>query len=239
MKIEKRKNFILQLFSIIFFRLRLFIQTKNFDMLYCTKCGKQNTDTAKFCTGCGISLIHFDAAKVPSPEIVIDNKPKKSKVWVYVISASLLCIIAASYFLFFRSPSKMGSQQKPDSFYESQLTSKTYIGTVSGTVATKPFTLKFESITDDKITGYNITGNSKRPVKGSFIKAIEQYDLNGDQKNLVPNHVFLIKINEPGNEEWDGEFNLRIEISDWFNRGNGTWRAYNGRLNRIIEFKGN
>ena len=26
-------------------------------MSYCTKCGKQNPDTAKFCTGCGIALI--------------------------------------------------------------------------------------------------------------------------------------------------------------------------------------
>ena len=39
-------------------------------MSFCTKCGKQNSDTAKFCTGCGISLL----IPKPAPVTIADNK---------------------------------------------------------------------------------------------------------------------------------------------------------------------
>ena len=39
-------------------------------MAYCTKCSKQNSDQAKFCTGCGISLLN----PKPAPMTITDIK---------------------------------------------------------------------------------------------------------------------------------------------------------------------
>ena len=109
-------------------------------------------------------------------------------------------------------------------------------GTYTGTIGDKRFTLKFESVSGNKIKGYNITGNNRRPVEGVFTESHGSFDNDGDGKVMVVTNIYDIILKEPGTDKWDGKFNLRIELCDWFAQGTGTWRSYNGKLNRSIKF---
>ncbi|MBK8300429.1 MAG: zinc-ribbon domain-containing protein [Chitinophagaceae bacterium] len=65
-------------------------------MSFCTKCGKQNTDTAKFCTSCGGAL-----TSIQQPV----NSKNNLKI---IISVTSLVVVAACYFLFFHKKSNPG-----------------------------------------------------------------------------------------------------------------------------------
>jgi hypothetical protein len=80
-------------------------------MAYCTKCGKQNPDTAKFCTGCGALLSGSTQATSPEPGKIPEangsNRSKKKGVAVWVLSVSVLLAAAtAAYFIFFNKKTK-------------------------------------------------------------------------------------------------------------------------------------
>jgi len=61
-------------------------------MTYCTKCGKQNPDTAKFCTGCGGGL-------TTNMQPVVSKK--KTFQWVIIGIITLAALVAGSWFIFF------------------------------------------------------------------------------------------------------------------------------------------
>lgn len=61
-------------------------------MIYCTKCGKENAGTAKFCTGCGGNLTNIAAPKV--------NHKKNKNQWI-IGSLIIVGLLASAYFLFF------------------------------------------------------------------------------------------------------------------------------------------
>lgn len=63
-------------------------------MVFCNTCGKQNPDTAKFCTGCGASLI------ATTDKITIVQPAKNNTKW-FIIAGAIILTGAASYFLFF------------------------------------------------------------------------------------------------------------------------------------------
>ena len=66
-------------------------------MSFCIKCGKQNTDTAKYCIGCGGSLA---ATLVPLFQ-------KKNNIrWIITGIIILAVLLAGSYFLFFNKGKK-------------------------------------------------------------------------------------------------------------------------------------
>lgn len=65
-------------------------------MIYCTKCGKQNADAAKFCTGCGITL---NAVVADLPK----NKSKRN--WVIIGAIIFIGAVTGIYFLFFNKTS--------------------------------------------------------------------------------------------------------------------------------------
>ena len=65
-------------------------------MSFCTKCGKQNTDKAKFCTSCGGAL-----TSIQQPV----NSKNNLKI---IISVTSLVVVAACYFLFFHKKSNPG-----------------------------------------------------------------------------------------------------------------------------------
>lgn len=64
-------------------------------MSYCTKCGNQNPDTAKFCTSCGGNL-----AKTVTPTLT----PQKKGInhWVIIGAVVLLGLLAGAYFVFLK-----------------------------------------------------------------------------------------------------------------------------------------
>ena len=77
-------------------------------MIYCTKCGKQNPDTAKFCTGCGATLTNSSvqptqqttSANAPNP--FTDEPAKKNKTaWIIIGIIIFLGLGIGAYFMFF------------------------------------------------------------------------------------------------------------------------------------------
>ncbi len=68
-------------------------------MAYCTKCGKQNSNTAKFCTGCGIALLAPVSGQQPYPPPKTNEKNKKTIAGIIVMVALGICVVG--YFIFF------------------------------------------------------------------------------------------------------------------------------------------
>lgn len=239
----------------------------------CNKCGKQNIDTAKFCTGCGAAIaikkesdLHTSGFEkivfTTTPADSLQPKARRNPIIAWLLSGILLFGVAtATYFIFFSKKKKPGSflnadsnkinglEQKvvPDTIMPKQemtvpndewsanhsLTSATY----TGTIGTKKFTLHLEYVLGNNVKGYNITGNNKRPVEGTFTESHGQYDQFGDKTVVITTNIYHLKLREPGKDEWDGIFDLKIELCDWFNEGSGTWKSYNGKLTRSIAFK--
>ena len=53
--------------------------------MYCQKCGKENQDDAKFCQGCGVSLINTPSA-APSSGVVQPSTPQRELVVSLILS---------------------------------------------------------------------------------------------------------------------------------------------------------
>jgi len=79
-------------------------------MAYCIHCGKQNTETARFCTGCGAPL-KYGTVSPGIPAAQQDTEPGKSFagnrknkkiVWAIVGLVALLGLGAGAYFLFLK-----------------------------------------------------------------------------------------------------------------------------------------
>jgi hypothetical protein len=91
-------------------------------MFYCAICGKQNPDTAKFCTGCGTTL----KVKADQPTRVADQrdaeyekvfgKPqgKKKKTWIIIAVIAILGLGTAAYFIFFNKNTNQAEVNKSD-----------------------------------------------------------------------------------------------------------------------------
>lgn len=95
------------------------------------------------------------------------------------------------------------------------------LGTWSGTIGSKNIILKIEQVTEDKIIGYNQIENGKmRPVKGFYSATDDVYD---------------IVLKEPGDDKWDGEFELKMENNNKYIM-KGKWKANNGKLIREVQF---
>lgn len=69
-------------------------------MGYCTKCGKQNSDTAKFCTGCGtrLGIVTESTATYTSDK---KQRKKRNLHWPGILLLGILTLAGAGYFIFF------------------------------------------------------------------------------------------------------------------------------------------
>ena len=76
-------------------------------MSYCSKCGKQNSDTAKFCTSCGGTLIAKQDS-LPKNDYQKESQPiKENNInWVLIGSLVTLLVAVAVYFIFFNKVKK-------------------------------------------------------------------------------------------------------------------------------------
>lgn len=76
-------------------------------MAFCIKCGKENSDSAKFCTGCGIAIIKSGTVQseksIPKdyPSQAWEKKRNKPAIILIAIIA-MLALGSASYFIFFK-----------------------------------------------------------------------------------------------------------------------------------------
>ncbi|MDZ4810927.1 MAG: zinc-ribbon domain-containing protein [Bacteroidota bacterium] len=80
-------------------------------MAYCIKCSKQNPDTAKFCTGCGATLIIANTESIGSAKTTnYSTAPGKKNIWVILTIAAFIVVGALSWFLFFKKKNKTEKQ---------------------------------------------------------------------------------------------------------------------------------
>lgn len=77
-------------------------------MSYCSQCGKQNPQGAKFCTTCGISMFTPAGDTTPTtdtPTHIFDTEEKgtgRNRAWLIAV-AGMLVIGTAAYFIFFNN----------------------------------------------------------------------------------------------------------------------------------------
>lgn len=72
-------------------------------MAYCTKCGKPNPETAKFCITCGAPLVAMTTQNPITP--VSGNKKISGKTWM-IIAVGIVVLGVAGYFLVFNKKKK-------------------------------------------------------------------------------------------------------------------------------------
>ena len=114
------------------------------------------------------------------------------------------------------------------SMAENQFIVDTYLGTIGK----KDFKLFIEKVDGENVEGYNVTGTNRRPLKGRIVnKWTEPTGLGGDYT------VFKLILTEPGDDKWDGEFNIDLYISDQGRSGKGSWKSFNGKLEHNIVIK--
>lgn len=104
------------------------------------------------------------------------------------------------------------------------------IDTYIGTLGNKEFKLFIETVNGDVVEGYNVTGSNRRPVRGRIVNKSKKPTGFGGEYT-----IFRVILNEPGDHEWDGEFNIDLWLSDLTRHGTGSWRSFNGKLNREIK----
>ncbi|MFM7662815.1 MAG: hypothetical protein ACKO6A_09125 [Bacteroidota bacterium] len=96
----------------------------------------------------------------------------------------------------------------------------------------KKLTIAIENINGNIVEGYNILGSNKRPLTGR----IYQDESNGIfSKQLNCDEIYKLVLIEPGDDKWDGIFNIHfmtgIEKNDKrFYFGEGNWKSNNGKL---------
>jgi hypothetical protein len=110
------------------------------------------------------------------------------------------------------------------------------LGKWTGELRDKKLTILIDHIDGTTISGYNVAGSNKRPVKG---KIYETNDTEGAEMGRLigqysPNKAFKVILSEPGDDKWDGVFTIFFE---YYNNedgmgyhGSGSWKANNGKL---------
>lgn len=111
------------------------------------------------------------------------------------------------------------------------------LGKWNGKLRDKNFTIVLENINGKSVTGYNIAGKNKRPIKG----LIYEDDRMGEGECGGMMETYKLVLSEPGDDKWDGVFTLyfskcpemdengnEIDVSYF---ANGSWKANTGKLN--------
>lgn len=121
------------------------------------------------------------------------------------------------------------------SFYENEIPigNHSLIGLYIGTLGAKPFKLFITKVTNNKISGYSITGNNKVSFTGIFTSTPKKYEIfKGFYSNGV---TYKLKLSEPKTNNINGNFALTLDMNDTVGtEGSGTWISYNKTLNRKI-----
>ena len=91
------------------------------------------------------------------------------------------------------------------------------IGQWGGEFGDKFIEIEIEKITSDSIYGKNTVGKNTRPIKGLYVADEEK-------------HTVKAILLEPGDNKYDGEFDINFNIKDNFAKGN--WKSFKGNLER-------
>jgi hypothetical protein len=110
--------------------------------------------------------------------------------------------------------------------------SRFLVDTYLGTIGTKDFKLFIDRVSGEDVEGFDVAGTNRRPVKGRIVnKRTEPTGLGGNYT------IFKMILNEPGDDKWDGEFNIDLWVSDIDRHGIGSWTSFNGKLNHEIKIR--
>lgn len=117
-----------------------------------------------------------------------------------------------------------------DSVIDDNTITAAILDTYIGTLGDKQFKLVLERVDSGVITGYNVAGMNRRPVQGKVVSwSTKPTGAGGGEYR-----IYELVLKEPGDHEWDGEFNVELWLSDLTRHGNGSWHSYDGKLNRTI-----
>jgi len=150
-------------------------------MAYCIKCGKQNPDTAKFCTGCGGALVAKQET-TPAANYPKESAPTKGKKINWVIFASLgtLLLAAAVYFIFLNKEKSKDNPVVDNDEQQNTTESTIPVATDSDPVPLKPGTQN----TELTISQTEVDNVSRR------IDEFYQYETKEDIPNLLSYYRF-------------------------------------------------
>lgn len=122
--------------------------------------------------------------------------------------------------------------QTPQSNVKSQY--RYILGKWTGKLRNKKLTIVIENIDGNTVTGYNIAGSNRRPLKGRI------YPDDQDRGGPYLLHVEKLILSEPGDDKFDGVFTLYFEEYEDVDENenvigksyivNGSWEANNGKL---------
>jgi|CZKF01.1.fsa_nt_gi hypothetical protein len=157
---------------------------------------------------------------------------------LYVLLALLLVLgVSTAWWFEHTVPAKTGnfvpstpysSGNGQVSMIKNQFIADTYLGTIGN----KDLKLFIEKVDGDNVEGYDVSGSVRRAVKGRIVnKWTKPTGLGGNYT------VFKLVLTEPGDEKWDGEFNIDLSISDIDRHGEGSWKSFNGKLEHNISIK--
>ncbi|HSC54658.1 MAG TPA: hypothetical protein VLC98_13595 [Phnomibacter sp.] len=96
-----------------------------------------------------------------------------------------------------------------------------FVGTYTGMFSGSPIEIRLEKVADGKASGYNVHKKLKRPISGYYMP--------------VPNASFYkFVLQEPGDNEYDGSFELLIDSVQL--NGEGTWVPKTGSKLKPVPF---
>lgn len=121
------------------------------------------------------------------------------------------------------------------------------LGSYNGEMGGKPLIIEITSIVNGEVVGFNVLGENNRPLKGTCTETEER----ADGPDYFMGCDFI--LNEPGDDEWDGVFEIQFdgygesEGSEGdrtvYSQENiqyeikGKWKANNGKLERTFQLK--
>lgn len=120
------------------------------------------------------------------------------------------------------APTNHTTSAKQNSHSKEDEEKEIFVGRFEGTIGKKILVITIEKLSKDSLWGYNTVNRAnKRPVRGKFSADCD---------------VYSIKLKEPGDDTWDGVFELKMSNDNKFVM-EGNWKSNNGKLKKPVSIK--